>query len=208
MAPASQCLPAAFSLVLMPIPNFGPLPGQEALTHCLLHSSLPRHRSQPCCQLLMFPTHRSPHVHPPAGCRCPLLGSFPSSLLPADTSYCCSGSHTLSTNCSPPHVFSVHRYTDLVTVILFISKMVNEFGLSLPPLCVQLSGLSEVRIKQSFRHFCSLCTRAKCLKRCKIVKNQCGVFLPHSRLPISFKKINRLQFALILINLHKLRQIH
>jgi len=37
---------------------------------------------------------------------------------------------------------------NLVTVIIFIFKMVNEFGLSFSLLWAQLSGLSEVSRKQ------------------------------------------------------------
>lgn len=167
---------------------------QAAITACPF-STAGLSPALPCSTFLGFPTQLSPPLPRSRAAQCsssapllrpppafPSLGFFPSTH-ELQLSWI---SHTSSTNCSPPHVFSVHRYTGLVTVILFSFKMVNGFGLSFSPLCVQLSGLYKASIKQSFRHFCSLCTRVKCLKRCKIVKNQCGVFLPHSCLPISF----------------------
>lgn len=57
-----------------------------------------------------------------------------------------------------------------------------------PRFVFKLSGLYEVNIKCSFRHFCSLCTREKSLKRCKIVKKQSSAFLPHSCLQYYLKK--------------------
>lgn len=182
-------------MVQVPSPGFGssaagPCPGLPSLS-----ASSPQ---QGCHHLSLAAArswgsqHSSPHLKgcpvqfPCTSAEAPLafpfLGFFPSTHK-LQLSWIC---HTSSTNRSPPHVFSVHQYTDLVTVILFSFKMVNGFGLSFSPLSVQLSGLYKASIKQSFRHFCSLCTRVKCLKRCKIVKNQCGVFQPHSCLPISF----------------------
>lgn len=202
--PASQDSPTTAGAVQVRSPGLGqlscrsmPCPqGRQAATTQCLFSTAGLSPSLPCSTLLGFPAQlfsrpatlraaqcsfHAPLLRPPPSLF-PLLIFFPSTHKLQLFWF----SHTSSTNCCPPHVFSVHRYTDLVTVILFSFKMVNGFGLSFSPLCVQLSGLYKASIKQSFRHFCSLCTRVKCLKRCKIVKNQCGVFLPHSCLPISF----------------------
>lgn len=141
MPPASQGSP-----LQVPSPGFGQLscrlvPSQEAgrlLLLPLLYSRVPNSSPSLTARSQVSPRPPTTTAAVAVDFLCtsaeasplpvPLPGIVPRLGLPAHTSYCCAGSHTWSTNCSPPHVFSVHRYRGLVAVILCVCRTVNGFG--------------------------------------------------------------------------------